>query len=148
MCVILLIKQSRYVFIQYVINIIWNYLQLVNSGSTEIRRLQVRFPSEAQKHFSEFAINLFPTTLPCTVCWKNAAISLCRHVPSLITLEHSFWIILYIVKVLLSDIMYLLCIRICPINIAIVMAANSKSLLQNQISRVIVLVQKVKFDRF
>ena len=56
--------------------------------------------------------------------------------------------ILYIVfKILLSD-MYFLCIRICPINIATVMAGNSKSLLQNQISRVIVLVQKVKFDRF
>ena len=52
------------------------------------------------------------------------------------------------VKILLSDIMYFLCIHICPINIAIVMVANSKSLLQNQISRVIVLVQKVKFDRF
>ena len=31
---------------------------LVNSVSTEIRKFPVRFPSEAQKHFSEFAIKL------------------------------------------------------------------------------------------
>ena len=67
---------------------------------------------------------------------------------TLLILEHFFWNILYIVKILLNDIMYFWCIRICPINIAIVMAPNSKCLLQNQISGVIVLVQKVKFVRF
>ena len=64
----------------------------------------------------------------------------CLPQPNLITLEHFSIIILYIGKILLNDIMYFLCI--CPINIAIVMAANLKCLSQNQISSVIVLVQK------
>ena len=47
-----------FLYVNNKLNIYEMTSSLVNSVSTEIRRLRIRFPSEAQKHFSEFAIEL------------------------------------------------------------------------------------------